>query len=71
VRQKNLPDALVSLKRAMDLAPKEARYGYVYAVALHSAGRKREARTVVDAALKRSPGDRALSDLRAQLAEGK
>jgi Flp pilus assembly protein TadD len=43
VRQKNLPDAIVSLKRAMDLAPKEARYGYVYAVALDSAGRKRGA----------------------------
>jgi hypothetical protein len=29
---------------------------YVYAVGLHSAGRKREARTVVDAVLKPHPG---------------
>src|SRR4029434_2897634 len=34
VRQKDLPGALASLKRALDLAPKETRYSYVYAVGL-------------------------------------
>jgi tetratricopeptide (TPR) repeat protein len=69
VRQKDLPGALASLKRALDLAPKETRYSYVYAVALQSAGREREAVTTIEAALKRAPGDRALNELREQLSK--
>jgi hypothetical protein len=53
----------------LDLAPKETRYSYVYAVALQSAGREREAVTTIEAALKRAPGDRALNELREQLSK--
>ncbi len=68
VRQKNLPAALASLKRAAELAPDDARFTYVYAVALASAGRSREARALVDAGLKRMPGDPGLNQLRTQWA---
>jgi tetratricopeptide (TPR) repeat protein len=67
VREKHLSAALASLERAAELAPEETRYSYVYAVALHSAGRTREALAVVDKALQRTPGSRALSELRRQL----
>jgi tetratricopeptide (TPR) repeat protein len=67
VRQKDLQAALASLRRAAELAPEETRYSYVYAVALHSAGRPREALAVADKALQRAPGNRALSELRMQL----
>ncbi len=66
VRQKNMASALGSLKRAVELAPNDARFAYVYAVALASAGHTREARTVVDAGLKRVPGSTALEQLRSQ-----
>jgi predicted Zn-dependent protease len=62
VRQKNLPDALVSLKRAMDLAPKEARYGYVYAVALHSTGKAEEAIARLKRILLEHPAEREVLD---------
>ncbi len=68
VRQKNLPAALTSLKRAAELAPDNARFIYVYAVALDSTGRNREARAVVDAGLKRMPGAVELNQLRSQWA---
>lgn len=64
VRRKDLPAALASLKRAAGLAPSDARFAYVYAVALDSTGRSREARTVVEAGLQRAPGDPALNQLR-------
>ncbi len=68
VRKKNLPAALASLQRATELGPEETRYSYVYAVALHSAGRTGEALALIDKALERAPGDRALRELRMQLA---
>jgi Flp pilus assembly protein TadD len=68
VRQKHLPVALASLKRAAELAPDEPRFAYVYAVALDSTGRRREARAVVETGLKRVPGDPALSQLRSHWA---
>lgn len=68
VRRKNLPAALASLKRATELAPDDARFAYVYAVALDSTGRTREARVVVEAGLKRVPGDPSLNTLRFRLA---
>ncbi|HEY7217991.1 MAG TPA: cytochrome c3 family protein [Candidatus Binatia bacterium] len=71
VRKKNLSAALASLRRAMDLAPNETRYSYVYAVALHDAGRGHEALGAIDAALKRAPQDPSLNELRMQLAVGK
>jgi tetratricopeptide (TPR) repeat protein len=67
VRQKDMPAALAALRESVALAPDDARFGYVYAVALHSAGQTREAIRVADAALKRTPGDTSLQALRAEL----
>jgi predicted CXXCH cytochrome family protein len=67
VREKDMQAALASLQKAAEFAPEETRYSYVYAVALHSIGRTREALAVVGGALKRAPGDRALSELQIQL----
>lgn len=67
VRQKNLPAALASLRQAADLAPANAHYSYVYAVALQSAGRPRAALAVVDDALEQTPDDVMLGRLRSQL----
>ena len=39
VRQQKLADSMKLLKRAAELAPEDARYTYVYAVALHSSGK--------------------------------
>ena len=60
--------ALTRLKRPMmhlpscnapsQLEPERARYAYVYAVALNSAGRGDEAMTVLKENLARHPGDR-------------
>ena len=58
VRLKRLNEALGELRRAAELAPEQARYAYVYAVALHSAGRGSEAMTVLRASLARYPDDR-------------
>ncbi|MEZ5557763.1 MAG: multiheme c-type cytochrome [Pseudomonadales bacterium] len=52
--------AMTSLGRATELAPESARYTYVYAVALHSAGRPREAIRILEKALERWPADRAM-----------
>ncbi len=68
VRQKKPEAALESLRRAAELAPDDARVAYVYAVALDSAGKRREATAVVDASLARAPADRALRSLAASLA---
>jgi tetratricopeptide (TPR) repeat protein len=58
VRLKRLDEALSELRRAAELAPELARYAYVYAVALHSAGRGSEAMTALKESLARHPGDR-------------
>jgi len=68
VRAKNMKAALASLKQAARLAPDDANYSYVYVVALHSNGQTREAQAVLGQALKRMPGDRALLELKGQLA---
>lgn len=68
VRAKNMGAALASLKRAASLEPENAQYSYVYVVALHSAGRAREARTVLGQSLRRMPGDPRLLTLQDQLA---
>jgi Flp pilus assembly protein TadD len=60
VRQKRLPEALAQLGRAVDMAPAEARFAYVYGVALNDMGKRAEALRVLKAALKRSPYDRDL-----------
>lgn len=57
VRQKRYPEALDELRRAYELAPDEARFAYVYAVALQSLGRARDSAAVTAAALARRPYD--------------
>jgi len=51
--------AKVVLGRAAQLDPGQARYVYVYAVALHSAGRVSDALAELKGNLARHPGDRA------------
>ena len=50
--------ACKELRSAAQLAPENARFAYVYAVALNDTGRAGEAMQVLDAALKRDPYDR-------------
>jgi predicted CXXCH cytochrome family protein len=57
-RLKQPDDALAELQHAAELEPERARYPYVYAVALHSAGRGSEAMTVLKENRARHPGDR-------------
>lgn len=64
IRRHDLAAALVSLKRAVELAPGDTAVSYVYAMALDSAGQHRAAEKVVEAGLKQAPGDRALGQLR-------
>lgn len=66
VRLKNTAEALMYLERAVKLAPGQPRFSYVYAMALNSVGRDRDARNTVRAALTSSPNDPALNALNAQ-----
>ena len=52
VRQKRQPTRCASSREAAKLAPDNARYAYVYAVALNDGGRTKEALQVLTAALK-------------------
>jgi tetratricopeptide (TPR) repeat protein len=58
VRLKRADDALAELHRAAELDPGQARYAYVYAVALHSSGHIGEAMTELKESLARHPNDR-------------
>ena len=58
VRQHDMPGALDELRRAAELAPKNTRLTYVYAIALKSAGRTKEAITWLERALATAPDDR-------------
>jgi Flp pilus assembly protein TadD len=58
VRLKRLDAAIGELRNAAEWAPAQARYGYVYGVALHSAGRKTEALQVLKENALRNPDDR-------------
>jgi len=58
VRLKRPDEGLGELRRAAELAPGQARYAYVYAVGLHSAGRREEAIAVLKETLVRHPADR-------------
>jgi predicted CXXCH cytochrome family protein len=60
VRQKRSDDALRELAEATKLAPDNARFAYVYAVALNDAGRTAEALSVLKMAQKKQPYDREL-----------
>ena len=66
VRLKNTAEALKSLEQAVKLATDQPRFSYIYAMALNSLGRERDARDVVRAALTLSPNDPALNALNAQ-----
>jgi tetratricopeptide (TPR) repeat protein len=59
-REKRLSDALGELEAAARVQPDNARFGYVYAVALQSAGRLRDARAALERTLQRAPEDREL-----------
>jgi Flp pilus assembly protein TadD len=58
VRQHNLPDALPLLRQASELAPDNARYAYVYAVALNSTGAQGQAMALLERAHGQHPTDR-------------
>jgi predicted CXXCH cytochrome family protein len=58
VRLKRLDDALVELRRATELDQNNARYAYIYGVALHSTGRQQEAITYLKDSLTRHPDNR-------------
>jgi Tfp pilus assembly protein PilF len=57
-RLKRPDQALGEFQRAAELDPDRARYAYVYAVALHSAGRGGDAMTILKENLVRHPADR-------------
>jgi tetratricopeptide (TPR) repeat protein len=57
-RLKRREEALDELRRAAELDPERARYAYVYAVGLHSAGHVDDAMAALKASLARHPGDR-------------
>jgi len=57
-RLKQSEAALMELRLASEFEPDRARYVYVYAVALQSAGRLRDAMTVLKKSLARHPRDR-------------
>jgi predicted CXXCH cytochrome family protein len=57
-RLKKPEAALVEFRRANELEPEHARYSYVYAVALHSAGRREDAVLHLREALARHSNDR-------------
>jgi tetratricopeptide (TPR) repeat protein len=58
VRQSRSQEGLVELARAAELAPEDARLGFVHAVALHDLGQEIEARAALERLLARHPGDR-------------
>lgn len=60
VRQRRYEQALGMLAEAAALAPDEPRFSYVYAAALHGAGRKQEAVDILKAALARHANDREM-----------
>lgn len=58
VRQRRVQEAVDRLSEAANLAPDQARFAYVAAVALHDIGKLAEALTLLRAALTRHPYDR-------------
>jgi Flp pilus assembly protein TadD len=57
VRQRRTGEAIAELEAAARLGPESARYGYVYAVALHDTGRPTPARQALARVLSRRPYD--------------
>ena len=63
VRRRQLLEAVAELTRAVELAPDNARFAYVLAVALHDTGERGEAQRVVQRALRHHPFDRDLLEM--------
>lgn len=57
VRQRRTDAALDELRQAAVLEPGQARYVYVYAIALNSSSRRHDALAVLNDALRRHPGN--------------
>lgn len=57
VRQKRMPEALAELQQATRLSPENARYVYVYAVALNTTGKPKEALMVLQGVHNAHPND--------------
>ena len=57
MRQRRTAEAVAELETAARLGPESARYGYVYAVALHGTGRPTPARQALARVLSRHPYD--------------
>jgi predicted CXXCH cytochrome family protein len=57
-RLKRNDEAIAELRWAAEIEPERARYTYVYAVALHSAGQTENAMTVLEENIARHPSDR-------------
>jgi tetratricopeptide (TPR) repeat protein len=58
IRLKRPEEALQAFRRAFEIDPGTARHGYVYAVALNSAGRAGESITILEQISERHPNDR-------------
>ena len=58
VRRKSLDEAVEHLRLASELSQEDARYVYVYAVALDSLGKRRSAIDILTTAHERHPGNR-------------
>ena len=58
VRKHDYPGALDLLRRAHELRPDNARYAYVYAVALNSSGAAGEAMALLELTHRQHPADR-------------
>ena len=58
MRQHNYADALPELRQASEFAPDNARYAYVYAIALNSIGAGASAMELLENTHKRHPTDR-------------
>jgi Flp pilus assembly protein TadD len=58
IRLKQREEALQELRQAAELGPDQARYNYVYAVALNSTGRSNDAMIVLKDGLARHPANR-------------
>lgn len=65
VRLQQLDEAVIALRRAHEIVPRDAHYAYVYAVALHSTGDVTGSIRVLQQALMRAPDD---AELRSALA---
>jgi predicted CXXCH cytochrome family protein len=60
VREKRTTEAIEQFRLALEAAPSDPRFAYVYAVALNDTGQQKQALEVLNAALTRNPYDRNL-----------